>query len=75
MILLQIQPNIPTASELLVKNFFSLHMQRLLREKRPYSEFFWSVFLRIRIEYGPEKLRTRTFYAVVALLFEGLKYI
>ena len=23
-----------------------------LREKRPYSEFFWSVFSRIRTEYG-----------------------
>ena len=23
-------------------------------EKCPYSEFFWSVYSRIRIEYGPE---------------------
>ena len=26
------------------------------REKCPYSEIFWSVFSRIRTEYGPEKL-------------------
>ena len=25
-----------------------------LLEKCPYSEFFWSVFSRIRTEYGPE---------------------
>ena len=47
-----------------------------LRQKHPYSEFFWSVFSRIRteygeirsipvfssnaIKYGPEKLRIRT---------------
>ena len=30
------------------------------RKKCPYSEFFWSVFSRIWIEYGPEKLRIRT---------------
>ena len=46
--------------------------QTSLREKRPYSEFFWSEFSRIwteyrdivsphiRCEFGPEKLRTRT---------------
>ena len=28
-----------------------------LREKCQNSEFFWSVFFRILIEYGPEKLR------------------
>ena len=37
----------------------------LLREKFPYSEFFWSVFVvylvRIR-RYGPEKLRIRTLF-------------
>ena len=26
------------------------------------SEFFWSVFYRIRTEYGPEKLRIRTLF-------------
>ena len=31
-----------------------------LREKCPYSEFFWSVFSYIRTEYGPGKLRIRT---------------
>ena len=30
--------------------------QLTLREKCPYSEFFWSVFSRICTEYGPEKL-------------------
>ena len=33
-----------------------------LREKRPYSEFFWSVFSHIRTEYRPEKLRIRTVF-------------
>ena len=33
---------------------------RALREKRPYSEFFWSLFSRIVTEYGPKKLRIRT---------------
>ena len=33
-----------------------------LREKCPYLEFFWSVFSRIRIEYGPEKLQKRTLF-------------
>ena len=28
-----------------------------LREKCPYSEFFWSVFLRIRTEYGEIQMR------------------
>ena len=41
-------------------------------KKSPYSEFFWSLFSRIRIEYG--KIRTRktpktdTFYAVYVKL-------
>ena len=30
-----------------------------LREKYPYSEFFWSVFSRIRIEYGEVPLSLR----------------
>ena len=29
----------------------------------PYSVFFWSVFSRIRTEYGPEKLRQLTIFA------------
>ena len=33
-----------------------------LREKYPYSEFFWSVFSRIRTECGPEKLQIRTLF-------------
>ena len=33
-----------------------------LREKCPYSKLFWSVFSRIRIEYGPEYLRMRTLF-------------
>ena len=41
-------------------------LERSLREKCPYSQFFWSVFSRIRAEsvlsantgkYGPEKLQ------------------
>ena len=31
-------------------------------EKCPYCEFFWSMFSHIPIEYGPEKLRTRTLF-------------
>ena len=31
-----------------------------LREKCPYLEFLWTVFSRIRTEYGPEKLRIGT---------------
>ena len=27
-----------------------------MREERPHSEFFWSVFSRIRAKYRPEKL-------------------
>ena len=34
-----------------------------LREKCLYSEYFWSVFSRIRTEYEPEKLRIRTLFA------------
>ena len=32
--------------------FFSRIFRLALHEKCPYSEFFWSVFFRIRIEYG-----------------------
>ena len=42
-----------------------------LREKCPYSVFFWSTFSRIRSEYGSEKLRIRRiliFYSNVDLL-------
>ena len=39
-----------------------------LSEKYPYSEFFWSVFSRIRTEYGEiwtrKTANTDTFYAV-----------
>ena len=45
-----------------------------LRKKCPYSELFWSVFSRIRTEYGEiRKMRTRitpntnTFHAVLVL--------
>ena len=40
-----------------------------LREKCPYSEFFWPVFSRIRTEYGSEKLRTRTLSTQCKLIF------
>ena len=33
-----------------------------LRKKCPCLEFLWFVFSRIRNEYGPEKLRIRTFF-------------
>ena len=57
-----------------VVQFFSRQTKKIckmaLREKCPYSEFFWSAFSRIRTEYlsvfssnpgnyGPEKLRIR----------------
>ena len=38
------------------------HLIPTLREKCPYSKFFWSVFSRIRTEYGPEKPRIRTLF-------------
>ena len=52
-----------------------------LREKRPYWDIFWSVFPRIRTEYGeirstvsglnagkcgPEKLRIRTLFTQIS---------
>ena len=54
-----------TLAELMKKHYF--------REKCPYSEFFWSVFIHIRTDYrdvfspnagkyGPEKLRIRTLF-------------
>ena len=33
-----------------------------LREKCPYSEFFWSVFSPNAGKYGPEKLRKRPLF-------------
>ena len=33
-----------------------------LREKGPYSEFFWSVFSTNAGKYGPEKLRIRKLF-------------
>ena len=33
-----------------------------LREKCPYSEFFWSAFSLNEGKYGPEKLRIRTLF-------------
>ena len=41
-------------------NFYYL-LSPLLREKYPYSEFFWSLFSRIRTEYG-EILRIQSKY-------------
>ena len=51
---------------------FSIHQYDLLswkliiklslREKCPYSEFYWHLFSRIRTEYGPEKLQIQTFF-------------
>ena len=58
----------------LVFYFFSI-CEHALREKCPYSEFFWSVYSRIRTEYGkipvfsptagkygPEKVRIRKLF-------------
>ena len=49
--------------------FLSIMCACTLREKHPYSEFFWSVFSRIRTEYGEirsiqskcGKIRTRKY--------------
>ena len=46
----------------------------ILRRKCLYSEFFWSVFPRIRTEYGPEKLTKniaflKFFFPVIFLNF------
>ena len=47
--------------------------QPSLREKWPYSELFWSVFFRIRTEYGEIRTRitpnTDTFYTVSFFVF------
>ena len=63
--------------QLFISNsFFENHENKslqALREKYPYSEFFWFVFSRIWTEYteylsqnakkyGPEKLRIRTLF-------------
>ena len=34
-------------------------MKPPMREKCPYSEFFWSVFFRIRTEYEYRKIRIK----------------
>ena len=44
-------------------------MSSPLPEKCPYSEFFWSVFSRIRtaygqVRYGPEKLQIQTLFTL-----------
>ena len=51
--------------------YFMEHLNLSLHKKSPYSEFFWSVFSRIRTEYGSEKLRTRTLFTQCIIL----KYI
>ena len=42
----------PRKSLKLKEHLGALTRQLSLREKRPYSELFWSAFSRIRIEYG-----------------------
>ena len=37
-------------------------VRQTLREERPYSEFFWSVFSRIRTEHG--EIRSTSLYSV-----------
>ena len=39
----------------------------LLRKKSPYSEFFWSVFFRIRTEYGGIRKKTKKGWKLFAL--------
>ena len=66
------------ASKVIMITQNEVFCQRTLREKCPYSEFFWSVISRIWTEYGemlcispysrnvgkcgPEKLRIRTLF-------------
>ena len=40
------------------RNFSDILMSYALREKYPYSEFFWSVFSRIRTEYGDLQIKS-----------------
>ena len=48
-----------------------------MREKCPYSELFWSIFSRIRTEYGKTLTiitqNVDTFYAV--LIEKGFKFV
>ena len=49
------------------------------REKCPYSDSFWSVIYRIRIEhweilYGPEKLRIRTLFTQSIVLLSSVGF-
>ena len=59
------------------QNFEKEHWEKILRKKCPYSGFFWSIFSRIRTEYGEIRSSARmrentdqktphtdTFYAV-----------
>ena len=39
----------------------------LLRKKSPYSEFFWSIFFRIRTEYGGIRKKTKKGWKLFAL--------
>ena len=44
-------------TQVLLENDTGIESQLLTqshRKKSPYSELFWSVFSRIRTEYGPE---------------------
>ena len=51
-----------------VLNYVSLNLSFLpLREKCPYSQFFWSVFSRIRTEYGEILV-----YGVVVTLYYSI---
>ena len=54
----------PILKMLLLKFCYTLLFMkdRPLSEKCPYLELFWSVFSRIRTEYGPEQLRIRTLF-------------
>ena len=50
----------------LTRFWIRLWLGKVLHEKCPYSEFFWSVFCRIRTEYG-QLSRSETFFHNVML--------
>ena len=47
----------------------------ILSEKCPYSKFFWSVFSRIRTEYGAIPISTKIFFPVFVNPFIVTHYI
>ena len=68
--LISVRPQVSTS--LIIAAPFSTQMNisttlpMPLREKSPYSEFFWSVFSHIRTEYGRKRLRIQTLFTQCA---------